>query len=637
MSFGIIPLGVGFFGAGASPLTTTSEEIQSLRASTWCGGKRVNLSWTNPTGAALIRIRRSAYSFCSFVGDPGEDVYSGVPITEFVDGAYSGASATTNAALDENKVYYYTVFWSFTVPSPDWKTTDAGKVAGLSIRDFYALQGDYVYNTLPSGYRRRDLDDARGTNKGKLRDLCMALQCGISLMRGYTEALLLLRDPDRMPAGRVGEPVNQLGLLAAQAADLGAPPEKAFDAAVLRRLVASIVPTTRKKGTPTGVVDFVKLYTGWDCTVDPQVLPAGHGAPVGGVLRYASYKDPDAYILNGTNGVSPWPSGYVEAAEADYTDWRGAITLPSSDNTMAAFVMDEFDTYAEVQSITDVAGTVRVNFTSALAYLRSEITGNGVGGVNSFTLSDVGIDKYPWQFPDGDGWSQPTFGENAFAGMYLLDSAGTLFPIVSSLGYALTVVGNPANGVYSIAPKYRVPPPSFVGRDPVLRFRLFHGAHNLGYSPRLDIRLADELTGLVPWSLRAGGGAWATTYPWGYVPDPADDVVTVTGVATYIGQVLICPSSNQVTNVVNTMTINEWAGYYLIPNWSAVGRAYKILSNTTADFTLDMGTDGAVSTLTTSGCRFAVLSESDAVKYSRLARQLPSFMPKGSRAVIKFH
>jgi hypothetical protein len=619
------------------------ELLSGLVAKTGCDGKLIDLRFTVPSGVTRVRIKRSRFAFCQQEDDPGESLYEGAAtnldataMDRFVDGVFSSAVyRTTNTALLENTFYYYSVFLSYSSGAPyTWVSGKACQVEGLSIRDYYALYEDWVYKLLPPNYRQADADPNRGSDRYKLRDLCRVLQCSANLQRGWLEALLHLRDPDNTPAGRIGEAENQAGLLAAHAADLGFPPERAFDAGVLRRIVLGITPVHKQKGTCPGLVNLAKLFAGWDARCDEQIEPNC------GVGRLFSFWDNESklYTFDGSiSAATVGVDGYVTFNTGVTLNASGAaedIALSSSDDSVITFVIDAFGTFACVDSVVMDSGRVRINFTEPHARMRAEITGSGTGALNSFTINSVDFSSewggWPWQFSN----EEPTFSYQAFKDLEVMDSAGNVFTITGSAetdgsgNTILTVSGTPASGVFSISSNF-VASGSYAGREPYWKATLYCGEFSLSYHPAWDTRLMLE-GAQGPWSLFAGLGSLNVL---GATASPADVVVWVQDAHEYLGTVASVTSNTLLCERAQWLE-NEYAGMYLLPNWNQT-QLYRIIHNTATLLVVDVP-GGGLDLVTGSGFRFVILSEDAALKYAQLTKLLPSFTPEESVGVVKF-
>jgi hypothetical protein len=601
----------------APPSGTSLEyvEVGKCTARIWPGGLRIDLTCELPPTAILMKILRSGCAFCQYLTDPGEEIYSGDVKTTHED-----------SGLEENKFYYYSFF--FSDDGVSYYTGVGWQVEGLSIKDYTTRFGDYVYALLPKRIRQQDSEDARGDSRYLMKKYCMVIQGGVNVYRGWIESLLKLRDPDEMPAGRLGVASNQTGILAAQVADFGLPPEKAFDAGVLRRIVAGIIPIYRLKGTCPGLVNLIKLFAGWDSRCDEAV------EPVCGVNRIFQPWDGESYPIVVTGPTLPVLGtiqhglGYSRVYPAALP---GGVT-DLTDYTIAS-AFDNFSSFACIDSIIELPGPIyQINYTDPTAQFYGEllVTGSCVALVFTVTVITAGM---PWQIGLVTG-----YGYNAFAGMKFTDAAGTIFNIVSSTptdefwSFTITLDGNTAELTGSIAQDF-VGGLSFANRQPISSIRLIVGSLSMLYTGTYDIRLLQEESWGTYWSPITAMGATLVTIP---TFSPSDVIMWVTGVHEDRGLVTSLDGTTAIIGVPESVwTPNQWTGYYLIPNWNCP-RVYKILTNTDVKVTVELGTDPPLTALTGPGANFIILSEENAIKYQRLLRMLPSFLPHEARAFIKF-
>ncbi len=637
-------------------ITPELPGVRELRAKTWPEGKRIDLIFLVPNGVQQVRIRRSKLSYSSFPEDPGDDIYIGTPtnldttpITRFYDGnVIDPVYRSSGSFLEENCFYYYTIFVTYSRTFPEvWLTDPESRVQGLSIKDYHASEGDWVYKLLPLTYRQRDADPNRGSDQYKLLDFCKVIQAYASLQRGWQEALLMLRDPELMPAGRLDENQNQTGLLAAQVWDLGANPERSYDAGVLRRLAAGIVSVYQAKGTCPGLVNYVKLLTGWDSRCDEQV------EPVCAIDRLFQLHDEESYILlaSGTAGSSPadvWvyqfgelfvpPGGMTEADGVT----PATAPLTSDEVPTVGAIIDALGTFVCVSEVQNVIGGQRFLFTEPHARLRAEMTGVGLAGPPTerrFTITLIDFTSpqggWPWQFPT----EEPIFMTNALKGLKLLDSANVLHTIESSsetaFGQTEVVVengtGDPIAGSYSIAWNI-TPGASFADRTVHWRGRFLVGSHSFLVDPVWDVRLLEEN---VPsyWSFLIGFGSSLGVL--GYTATPADVTIWVADQHEEIGKVSSI-TQNSITIPEVSWTTDQWVNYYVIPNWNQ-NKSFRIVHNTNdtlvvSTFPSMQGLFGVTDTDRT----YVILDELNRVKYHQLINSLPSYLPYDVRGIVKF-
>jgi hypothetical protein len=628
------------------------EHISDLKAKTWCEGKRIDLSWANPTGTvpaiAQMRIVRSQYSYLTSYDEPGDEIYIGTAIEAFIDGVYTGPITTSNTALDEDKFYYYTIFMSYDVtagPTRIWIRIDPSPdhVEGLSIKDYFAKEGHYVYGLLPRAYRRRDSEPERGADRYRLRNYCLFLQCGINMYRGWMEGMLRLRDPDTGPAGRLGVASNQLGLLSASAWDLGIGTESSFDAGVLRRIALGIIGVYKKKGTCPGLVSLAKVMTTWDTRCDEMIEPVcginrifrlWDGESYFGFVNDEIAADPN-YTPPGTVVIDSTVAGQLTIPKVDVVDAGGtgsALPLTSSAIPTAVSALTDLGDFACIDDVDEVGADYVITFTDPTAFLRCEIVGAGTGGVGTFQITSIDTTSYPWQFPTP--LVEPLYGINAFKGKKLQDSTGAIHDVLSNVGTTggvtdLVLATNPATGAFSIAEDFGAGGGTFATREPHLNLRFIVGESSFTADTIWDTRLLNELA-FGPWSLITGlgsiGGLSAT-------PGPADVILWVANQHNVLSRSTAI-ESNVLTDTTQTWTTNEWAGYYLLPNWGT-SKLYKIVGNIATELYVTVS-GGGLETVATAGTYFVILTDENAARYQRLTRLLTNFVPHESLGIVKF-
>lgn len=386
--------------------------LSALRATSYPEGKQINLTWTNPAGVSQMRIYRSTYAFVNFESDPADLIYEGAPV-----------SLLDDTALEEDTFYYYTIQLSYTATAPySYVTSDSGKVTGLSVTDYAAEEGHYVYNLFPRNYRQRDGEPARGDNRYLLRDYSDFMQASINTYRGWFESLLRVKDPETAPAGRLGEAENQRGILKAHVASMGVTPEETWDAGVLRRVASGIVAVYKKKGTCQGYLDLTKVVTTWDSRCISAI------DPVCGINRLFRVWDGESSLR--------WARGNT-ADPINTTDPSPAIdsTTPGTLIVSKAFFWDQVhsgNTFLPTQ------------LTPNSLHLRSDLGVQTAAGIqpdhnaNVDTWVDqsakgndavqaVDVDRYKYQQPGTDFEGRPSLRNQSSSFHTVQSTAGTNF------------------------------------------------------------------------------------------------------------------------------------------------------------------------------------------------------------------
>lgn len=617
--------------------------LQNLRATTYCQGKRVDLTWLPPENGSprYLRIVRSEYSYPLRDGDQGDVLYDGAFILGYTDGLDGPGSQNevSNTALKERRFYYYTLFTRDSVSDP-WLTNDVSMVCGLSIADYSAREGRYVYKLLPSNVRAEDASEKGGRQPYLLRDYCDVLQCAVNVYRGWAEGLLYLRDPERAPAGKIGVASDQTVILEAMVDDLDFEAEKSFDNGVLRRLAFGMMDVYRRKGTCPGLVLFALIFARWQVRCDDAVDPNC------GVGSMFSTWDGDAYKLQVAESLNGDFSGtgvaYTADAEA-YVDLPvSAVTnalgdapadLPDSQvNPSLTFIIDAMGTWCCVKRVEHIDETTR-RVVLEKGFLRRHINVQGFSGLGTFTIETADLETAPWQYAAPAGTEALRWGSNAWAG-YKLKTESGIYNVLGSeatdnAGETVLYLDDDPTGTEGVLAK------DFDGNeDPVLHFTGYVGLHTLIVSPRWDYRLAGAIDpgpfnallavlsgqGVVNVLLSPGD---VTLVVKGIGPgEPTELVGTVTGVA-----------GNTLTDTTQAWAADQWEGYYLLPNWSQ-SRVTRVVSNT-AD-TLTVSFPEGLASVTKEGLVYALLTEENALKYVRLIQLCQQLVFDGTRVFVKF-
>lgn len=624
--------------------TPAAKRIPNLRAKTHCGGKRVDLTWEDPVDGAPsgLRIIRSPLSFALRSDDQGEIIYDDRWINAFTDGLNSADAYANNSgeALEENRFYYYTLFYRD--GSDPLRTNEDAQVTGLSIRDYNAIYGHYVYSLLPRALRDGDASSENGRKPYTLRDYCSVLQCAVNLYRGWFEGLLHLKNPELAPAGKIGVPQDQTGFLEAALQDLGFPAEKSFDNGVLRRLAFGMMDVYRLKGTCAGLVLFTSLFTKWTSRCDDAVDPEC------GVSSMFTSWDGSAYkvgLLEGQNGDCTGAAlAYTTDDEQTFTVPTSALYDPffsaasdvpdSTDSPSVSFIIDAMGSWCCVQEVDHPTALTRT-FTVRKGFLRRSLHCQGVAGVGEYTIQTVNNADAPWQYASASGTGILKWGPSAWKNYKVKDSAGDLFDVLDSSSTdnagetVLTLSGNPAAGDIELA--Y-----AFDGNDdPILRAVLYVGIHSLVLSPRWDYRLAGSLE---PGPFNAILTMAGASDVFGALLSPGDVTIIVKGIgagkpAASAGTATGVTAST-LTDSSASWTNDQWEDYYLLPNWNQT-KVFRVTGNTATVLTVATP-NGDVDTVAEVGSSYVLLTEENALKYVRLIQLGLQLVPDGTRIFVKF-
>jgi hypothetical protein len=416
---------------------------------------------------------------------------------------------------------------------------------------------------------------------------------------------------------------------------------QSLDATTLRRLAFGLVGLYKQKGICANLVDLAKIMTTWDARCDEMI------DPLCGVSHLFFTHDNESSInqsistLSANNGIVS-VAGQVTLTVARYFDALGTTPTGALPVTpAAAFMIDSLGTFACIDSIGVAGATQVITFADVDAALRREIIGIGTGGLSAFTINSIDIASFPWQFPSP--LDEPTYGENAFVGLVLMDSAGDLFTVTSSEAtdsagdtvLAVEVygggVGNTTSGAFSIAAEFDPAGVLYAGRIPLLRAKIYTGEFSLTYDPIWDVRLKDE-TAIGPWSLIS---SFSSTLGVSWSPTPVDVVVIAQNAHEVIGQATDV-YGNALTDDTQAWTPDEWRGMYLLPEWNQ-HKIFKILGNTATEIAVDIPPGvGDLDTVAQANSHYVVLTAKDAIRYTNLVSLLPSFIPAEIRPFIKF-
>jgi hypothetical protein len=489
------------------------------------------------------------------------------------------------------------------------------------------------------------------------------LQGTVNLYRGWMEALLHMRDPDLMPSGRHGEAKNQTGIMQAALSDFGMPSDRSLDVYTLRRLVAGLMPVLKIKGTCPGLVGITKLFTEWDATCDEA------SEPNCGVNQTVVTCDNESYIIQmkslanmayrslgtaGTSGIGLDASvpGKIRVYWSQTTRRNALDTADKwfspSVEVPPAFIIDAFGTFVCVASAKNIGSSTEILFSDETAQLRAELLVDAqmMGGADSIRVKLNTDDSAPWQFPNLLTDGHPTYGRDAFKGLKLITNTGAVYAITASVQdtaehTTLTVPGLAYDGgaVHAMAIAYDWDPSgaTFATRKPVMYAKLYFGEFSLNYDPLWDRRLIDSNRD-GPWSLYSSLGSPLGLF---YAPAPTDvtlwiDDHTSTIVEYSARKGIYTPYDNVMLDENASWTDNQWVGYYLLPNWN-IPRLYRIVHNDTTNIQVDLGGSPPLSQIRKSEeGTYLILSEQNALKYARLAKLLPSFLPSDNRPIIKF-
>ncbi len=586
--------------AGSAPT------VENLRARTWCDGKRIDILWSPITSLTVLeyRLKRSTRTFSLFVDDDTEVVYSGTGFSH------------QDTGLQENTVYYYTLYW--TDDGVSWYVGDKQRVAGLSIKDYRALDGEHwLYDRLPRELRRQD--GLPGDSQFELRRMCDVLQCGFQLMRGQIEVFNHLPNYDAIPAGRIGDPENQYAILESVNRQLGFEPQRALGLEVMRRVALGIVKVRKKKGSCPGLLEFVKLLTGWDAECAPT--ESGAAPTCGGGTLFRTWNG-TSYYVNGDGVFAPAPGADLSSTTLTFED-TNATWSPGL--LKGALLYDFMGNYS---CVADNSATVLTLQSGSADYkTRCFVTCNGPELV---VVDPTHIDWTP-----APGAYRP-LNEEMFTGRVIMtplsfwSSNITASELIGDTTIRLTLDtawpgGTP--GLLQIAPDVL---DSGGTKYPKTKYRLEVGSIYHLWNPLLDLALRG--TASDPFDRLWGADDMFSQYPLGtldvllWIDESVAELLGTVTASTPVSVTLVTSGAPPMDG--------DLVGMYLNPNRNQ-SRLFRIVGNLGSTITVDTGGDN-LEDYAVAGSQAFVLSPMDAARYSSLLSTVTRFVPTQTRVFVWF-
>lgn len=332
------------------PRYANPPALQDLRAVTWPGGNRIDLSWTLPStgedevrSMSIFRHRLHHTEFRPIEEHPepeaagyvpgayGEKLYEGVPVSEYSD----------TDVLDD-RFYYYSIFTS-RVPigdlfdgdgvlvthydsqpgDTDWgpQVHPANKVTGLSISDYQAADGDYFYNLFPEKYRLEDQQakEDLGAAEGYLEKYARFLQRCVDTYRGQLSGMIKSNDPEQAALGMYGSAKNQNSIYDAKLLDLRLIDlVPVFEGLAKRRMLRFGADVMTRKGRLTALCEWVELLTGWqDCECSEPGMEDNNRY----LRTWDGYDSIDTYESDALVWTAGQVTGFVGLTVNKYVGW----------------------------------------------------------------------------------------------------------------------------------------------------------------------------------------------------------------------------------------------------------------------------------------------------------------------------
>lgn len=574
------------------PTTPLDEFNINLRATSVTTGRAVHLTWTEPAGYSPLgwKLKRSTVTFALFHEDEVQTIAT-LP---------AGTLEYLDEDLAEGVAYYYTLFWGLN--EDDYaNVSDSQRVIGLSLEDYKAAEGEFIYDLIPPGVRQ--VHESQPNDGDVLNALSDVIQQGIHVQRGLVTTLGWTSF-DQMLAGRIGQPVNQYAQIEATLRGYGYEPLRYAGVAAMRRVGEALAFVRSWKGTCRGVSAYVKALTTWDssCVVPGDATCGGFG----GLRTFDGESRTRRYDYESDTDL-------VTIAAGTFTDPAQSWTV---DEFAGGAMRTALGQYLCIASNTE--DTLVFENPEALVQLYVLVTGTTSTG--TLTLVGRGVDE-------GRGFCQTAFATEDL--MFLLD--------VDELEYQIPVDSNVVVG-----PPSEMSMPAFggfldgdctirtrVGVNYSLRYTLFAGPHYTTLFPEHDVTLKGTLRD--PFNPLYGGVSDEAGVP----PGPFDVIIVVQeGVAAATGTASAIGVDTLEDSTAN-WTVDEFVGFKLNPNRNNT-LTYTVLSNTATTITVDVSEAPDVNLVSVAGAEYFILSRRNEVAYRALVSSVEQFLFQGVRPYVWF-
>lgn len=243
--------GLDYYGIakyGSNTATVVDFDASPVLA-TSTGYGQIKITWTPPTGGwSRIRLVRNTYGLPLSVDD-------GAIVYDEARGAAQGLYTDTgeipnNIGLRPGTAYHYSLF-VFVTQTETW--VKAGNAIGISIRDYKTFES--MWDALPNLYKTTSLTSVTdSSNNPDLRAFLKIFAVAHDLYKTNAELVLKTYDTSTTYAPIIPAMLQQFGL--AYEAELGL--QQA------RILLRNAVYLNTKKGSLSGISDFIKAFTGYD-------------------------------------------------------------------------------------------------------------------------------------------------------------------------------------------------------------------------------------------------------------------------------------------------------------------------------------------------------------------------------------
>lgn len=612
----------------------------------------------NITAGNILRIEQlegpKKYEIVRVASSPGAGVIN--LVTPLVNSYVTSLShrVIKSKRLRENTFYYYTIL-TYTSTSPTTEqllslVDDSNRVTGLSIREMDSKE--YIWNLTPEQFRLLDAStetDGGNSFLDKINDL---MGCGLSILRGWNEAIQLLSDDDETPFHTLSAKSYSIGI---------APDGFTYDYGATRRIVLDAFSVLKRKGTCPGMVRAVRMLTGWEseciefnqsaCREGATSLQTWDGTST--INENSGELDDDIHYAYGELVddsqawvVDIWKDGFaissmgeiacIESNDATTLTFKtpsiittlngaaaaGATSVPLSSTVglyahMKIQIKDTASANSEIVEIASVVPGVSITVKRPLQFTYD--TGDTVSiGMNLFSSEYVDT-AGTWTTVTGSTRrltdSTAHWMENQWVGYYVLTDDNQKLAILTNTATTLDVSNGslPADGDYAIAKEFTVGA-TFNDRIPHVRYRVYNGLHSFIFEPTFDYQLSGTIYDPFHRLLAGIGtsnliGVWSPNDVGLYI---TSNVVQHIGTASTFTTTTFELDTNFLAPGVNALT-----GFYLNPNQNQT-RLYKILSNTSTQVTVE----GDLTSFAVAGQTYFILSSRDATRYQRLVERL---------------
>jgi hypothetical protein len=631
--------------------------VSSLSCRTACEGRRIHLSWINPGGTSRIKIVRRTGSWPFDLTDSHTVVYDGALIAGYSDpprsrvpGVPGDPVGLVEDALTEQTYYYYTVLAS-DLANPtdaDYEIADSSRGYGLSISEVDS-KAEFFWKTAPIDAKKLDRTATTEGGGGGFLDKVFSVEgCWLNLLRGIVNAVRLNGDVDKAP----------YHLLASMNESLGTTSEgDSYDYDVARGQLAKEKSVYRVRGTCPGIVEAVRMFTGWEstcaevglkdgCSLGAMSMSTWDGysrlqrvAPTISVGRYWNHlPDGSASFSAGSTVFNPgdWEDG---KAIGPYGD---VVCVASND-------VSSFTTRAPTQITSTIAGpvfvspqySIEVESTSMLyPGMSVQIYGN-VGWFQHPEILDIATVTPPHSLTfltalenDFGVGAKVSIGKGFFRiprvappplpvcpfyfNGFTVDLAGARWVEDQWKGCFIRGAVITANSGDRLFLDTSFPPGEFstqiVTGDESFEYQIMRGVHPRTFDPMLDMEergsVYDPFTRLWSGTGTPIQGVWGPTDLAIYITSP---VVVTRGKGAILG-------SSSILNVDPSATplgTNELIGMYLNPNQNQE-QTFLITSNTPSAITVS----GDMSGIVVESQYYYVLRLRDRNRFVRLSRRL---------------